>query len=94
MKAEKLKTDYIATPGEVMKSYIDGFNMTKEELVAKTGIELETIHNLLNDTEEITEEVAQSLCKAFGRPVDFWTNMKKTYLREKKEIEERTGKKL
>ena len=71
--------DYLVTPGEVLKDYLEAMNITEAELAAGTNLSKKTINGIIFDKTPITSKTAQKLEHYLGRPAHFWMNLEKQY---------------
>jgi HTH-type transcriptional regulator / antitoxin HigA len=80
--------DYLVTPGEVLKDYLDGLSMTQVELAAKTGLTKKTINEIIKGKAPITAETALNLERSLGRPAHFWNNLEAQFQEDRTRLAE------
>lgn len=83
--------DYIVTPGDVLKEYLDAFGISQVELSEATGITKTTIRKIIKGEASITKAVAIKLEKALERPAHFWMNLEKQYQEDKLRLGDNNG---
>lgn len=83
--------DYIVTPGDVLKEYLDILGISQVELSEVTGITKTTIRKIIKGEAPITKAVAIKLEKALERPAHFWMNLEKQYQEDKLRLGDNNG---
>jgi len=82
-QANRFAPDYLITPGEVLKEYLEVCNMTQLELSDRTGLAQQTITEIIKGTSPITPATALKLELALGRPAHFWNNLERQFQKSK-----------
>ena len=67
--------DYIVSPGDIIKDYLDNLKITPVDLSNRCGLSKKTIDDIISGKAPITPEIALNLEKALGRPAHFWCNL-------------------
>lgn len=69
----------LTPPGDILYDmFIDG-HCTLEELAEMSGINKQTILDVIYKSQPITEEIAEGLGRAFGNTKQFWLNLQHNY---------------
>lgn len=74
------------TPGEVLEDYLNDFNLTIEDLAARSGLNKNKIKKIIKGKSKIDEVIAKKFANIFERPVHFWTNLEKQYQEDSKRL--------
>lgn len=90
-KLYRYNPDYIVTPGEVLKEYLDAFKLTPEEFALKAGMCVDCFIKVINAQAPITADLALQLHKIFRRPVHFWLNLEEHYQTDLKNVKPGEG---
>ena len=80
--------DYIVSPGEVIREYMEALKINGKKLAEKLGIEYDEVVKLLDGKLQITPEIASGLETLFGRPYTLWIKMDIQYQNDKKRLED------
>ncbi|MCL2831682.1 MAG: HigA family addiction module antitoxin [Treponema sp.] len=75
--------DYLVTPGEVLKEYLEYAGITQVSLADRTGLSKKTINEIVKTKSAITAETAIKFERAIGRPAHFWSNLEWQYQESK-----------
>ncbi len=75
-------------PGVFIKDSLESLNMSSKEFSARSGISERTLSSLINQTGNITFDIAYNLSKYFGTSINFWTNLQNQFDLYKKEVDE------
>ena len=75
-------------PGVFIKDSLQSLNMSSKEFSARSGISERTLSSLINQTGNITFDIAYNLSKYFGTSINFWTNLQNQFDLYKKELDE------
>ena len=75
--------DYLVTPGEVLKEYLENAGLTQVSLAERTGLSKKTINEIVKAKSAITAETALKLERTLGRPARFWSNLERQYQEDK-----------
>lgn len=67
--------EYVIAPGETILELLESNCMTKLDLVDKTGINTETINEIIKGKAPITISTALKLEYVFNIPASFWNNL-------------------
>ena len=78
-QANQYLPDYLVTPGEVLKDYLENLGITQAELAARTGLTKKTINEIIKGKSPITHETALKFERVLGRPAHFWNNMERQF---------------
>lgn len=81
--------DYLVTPGEVLREYLENFGMTQTELSNRTGLAKKTINEIIKAKTPITPETALKLERTIGRPAHFWSNLERQYQDDRTRLAEK-----
>ena len=74
-------------PGYYIKEIIDNDEIDSKEFANQLGISHESLEQLMNGEQSITEEIAMKLSRLLGTSADYWANLQKEYDRLKAELE-------
>ena len=67
-------------PGDILLDmFLDPTGMTIQELSNDSGVSEEKLRAVMQLNEDITEEIAEGLHKAFGNTKEFWLRMQHQY---------------
>ena len=88
-KLNEYMPDYLVTPGEMLKEYIESFGMTQAELAVRTGLANKTINEIIKGKSPITSSTSLKLERALGRPAHFWNNLEAQYQEQLARAQER-----
>lgn len=73
-------SEFIVTPGEVIKEYLDERDITQKEVAQRIGVSEKHLSNLLNGKARLTETMALKLEKVMPDvPAGFWLNYEVKY---------------
>lgn len=72
--------EFIVPTGNIIREYLDEYNINQKELCARIGMSEKHISNLLNGNCRLTEEFALKLEKVLiGIPASYWLNYETKY---------------
>lgn len=75
-----ITTDYISTPGEILKEeFLIPLGISQYRLAKAIGKPESAISAIVNGHRSISVEMAWLLSKALGTTPDFWLNLETTY---------------
>lgn len=75
-----ITTDYISTPGEILKEeFLDPMGVSQYRLAKAIGKPESAISDIVRGKRAITVEMAWLLSRALGTTPDFWLNLEVTY---------------
>lgn len=80
-------TRLITSPGELLKEFLRGAQMTQKELAARTGYSANFINMLTKNQRWFNANVAGRIAKVFETTPDFWLNAQFNYLKSKAKYE-------
>ena len=73
-------TDYISTPGEILKEeFLEPLGISQYRLAKAIGKPESAISEIVRGRRSITVEMAWLLSRALGTTPDFWMNLESTY---------------
>jgi addiction module HigA family antidote len=75
--------DYLVTPGEVLKDYLEFMGFTPVSLAKKAGLSEETINEIIETKSAITAEIALKFEHALDRPAHFWIGLEQQYYEDR-----------
>jgi plasmid maintenance system antidote protein VapI/Zn-dependent peptidase ImmA (M78 family) len=73
------KPNFVSVPGETLLETLETIGMSQAELGRQMGRPVETIHELIQGTITITEEIAFQLEHILHIPASFWLNRERFY---------------
>ena len=76
--------DYISTPGEILKSYINDFGYTQKSFAKKINVSERHLSNIINGKAGITINFAMKLEPVFDIEAEYWLNIEIKYKLKKK----------
>jgi addiction module HigA family antidote len=79
----KYAPDYVVTPGEVLKDYLEFAGLTQSSLAERTGLSKKAINEIIKAKSTITAETALKFERTLGRPAHFWTSLERQYQEDK-----------
>ncbi len=92
------KPNWAIHPGEDVKEFAEYRGWSNRELAKRMGVHENTITNLINGKDRITQDLAQKLAKIFDMKASFWMNAQAIYdeslPRQQKEEEKEVFEKL
>lgn len=75
-----MSEEFIVQTGNIIREYLDEYNINQKELCARIGMSEKHISNLLNGNCRLTEEFALKLEKVLtGIPASYWLNYEAKY---------------
>lgn len=75
-----ITTDYISTPGEILKEeFLVPLGISQYRLAKAIGKPESTVSAIVNGQRAISVEMAWLLSRALGTTPDFWLNLEATY---------------
>lgn len=75
-----ITTDYISTPGEILKEeFLEPLGISQYRLAKAIGKPESAISAIVNGHRSISVEMAWLLSRALGTTPDFWLNLESTY---------------
>ena len=73
-------TDYISTPGEILKEeFLEPMGISQYRLAKAIGKPESAVSEIVRGRRSITVEMAWLLSRALGTTPDFWLNLESTY---------------
>ena len=73
--------NYLATPGEILRSYILDYGYTQKNFAKKINTSDRHLSTIVNDKTKITVDFALKLEKVFkGYKAEYWLNMEMVYI--------------
>lgn len=69
----------MVTPGEVLEDYLNDFNLTVDDLAARSGLNKNKIKKIIKGKSKIDESIAKKFENIFRRPTHFWMDLEKQY---------------
>lgn len=73
-------TEYISTPGEILKEeFLEPLDISQYRLAKAIGKPESAISEIVNGRRTISVEMAWLLSRALGTTPDFWLNLEATY---------------
>ena len=82
--SKKTFDEYVIIPGDTILELLEANSMTQLDLAYKTGINKETINEIVKGKAPITAAIAIKLEYVFDVKASFWCNLESSY-REKLE---------
>lgn len=77
MSETKLKPVH---PGEVLREeFLAQFGLSESELADQTGIQLDTVRSIINESSAVTADIALRLARFFGTSAQFWLGLQSDY---------------
>lgn len=67
------------SPGKVLHRELQARGWTQKYLAEIMGYEIKIINEIIQETKEITSEIAIELSKALGTSAEFWINLEAKY---------------
>jgi len=75
--------DYIVTPGETITETITFLQMTLTNFAEHMSITEQSLIEIINSTQIISNEIAVKLEKTTGTPANFWISLDRNYSQSK-----------
>ena len=66
-------------PGYYIEEIIKEMEISQAEFATKLGITIDTLNNLLNGKENISNDLAKKLSMMLGTSDEVWLNLQKAY---------------
>lgn len=80
MNLKEIKSSsVIIFPGETLKEFIEGNEMTQLDLAQRTSISPKTINEIIQGKNPISYDTAIKFAKVFGTSPNFWNNLEINY---------------
>lgn len=71
--------DYLVPPGEILKDCLETYKLSVSELSIRSGLSVEIINKIINNSTSITPEIATRLESVFLYPKELWLNLEILY---------------
>lgn len=78
----EFEPDWRVAPGETLADVLDDRNLSRDDLVALSGLDRPIVDRLLSGDEPLTETIAAALERATGIVARFWLNLEAAYRKE------------
>lgn len=78
-KPTEYQPDLVTPPGETLQETLEALDMSPVEFVARTGLPIDLLKQILEGSAPMTPETARAFEKAIGIPTQFWLNLESSY---------------
>ena len=66
-------------PGEYLKDELEARKLPVRMMARMSGLSADQINNIINEKENITPEIAQSISRALGTSAETWLKLQKSF---------------